>query len=217
MVTQGRIIKYSGNCVIVQCEEPVDREIQQKEIVDVELRLDDGRNISSAQRRKIFAIVRDIADWNGDEPEFIRKLMEWDFCSLYDVEPFSLSDVDMTTAKDFITYLIQFCFEQNVPTKDSLLNETDDIGKYLYLCLEHRKCAICNAPADVHHVDRVGAGRNRDDIIHIGMRAIALCREHHQEAHANERELFEKYHLYGIKLDKYLCEKLSLRTKKKGT
>lgn len=215
MITTGRIIEYSGNRIIVECHDSVEREINQKQIAEVELRLDDGRTISAAQRRKIFAIIRDIAIYTGHEPEYLRQLFEWDFCSWYGVEPFSLSDVNVTTAREFITYLIGFCFKWAVPTKDSLLTETDDIGKYLYQCLEFRKCAICNAKADIHHVDHVGNGRNRDNIVHVGMRAIALCREHHQQAHNGEKELFKQYHIYGIKLDEYLCNRLSLRTEKK--
>lgn len=113
-------------------------------------------------------------------------------------------------------YLIQFCFHWGVPTKDSLLTQTDDIGKYLYLCLENRRCAICNQPAEVHHVDRVGMGRDREAIVHVGLNAIALCRRHHEEAHRREKALFADYHIYGIKLDRHLCKVLSLNQKPKG-
>ena len=125
---------------------------------------------------------------------------------------FSLSNVDMTTSKEFINYLIEFCFQHNIGTKDTLLTQTDDIGKYLYQCLEYRKCAICNKLADVHHVDRVGMGMNRQEIAHVGMKAIALCREHHMQAHQNEKRLFDAYHVYGIKLDSYLCKRLNLKS-----
>ena len=103
-----------------------------------------------------------------------------------------------------------------MPTKDSLLTQTDDIGKYLYLCLENRRCAICNQPAEVHHVDRVGMGRDREAIVHVGLNAIALCRRHHEEAHRREKALFADYHIYGIKLDRHLCKVLSLNQKPKG-
>lgn len=103
-----------------------------------------------------------------------------------------------------------------VPTKDSLLTQTDDIGKYLYLCLENRRCAICNQPAEVHHVDRVGMGRDREAIVHVGLNAIALCRRHHEEAHRREKALFADYHIYGIELDRHLCKVLSLNQKPKG-
>ena len=59
-------------------------------------------------------------------------------------------------------------------------------------------------------------GRNREDIVHVGLNAIALCDEHHKEVHAtSESEFFAYHHIYGIKLDNYLCKRLSLRTKEK--
>lgn len=213
MITTAKILRIADGQLVIAPTEDISREIQQKNIRMVELRLDDGRTISAEQRRKIFAIIRDIALWSGHEPEYLRPLLTWDFCCKYKSDFFSLSDVDLTTAKDFITYLIDFCFYFNVPTKDTLLNETDDISKYLYLCLEHRKCAICNKHAEVHLVDRIGMGRDREKIVHIGLKAIALCREHHDEAHIREKELFAENFIYGIKLDKYLCDVLNLNTK----
>ncbi len=215
LITTATIQRCEGKHLILSTDEDLNRELLQKQISRVELRLDDGRTISVDQRRKIFAIIRDIALWSGHEPEEIRCFLQWDFIARKGYEWFSLSDVDMTTAKEFINYLITFCFVFNVPTKDTLLNQTDDIGKYLYLCLEHRKCAICNAPAEVHHVDRIGIARDREKIVHIGLLAIALCREHHDAAHRDEKALFEQYFIYGIKLDKYLCDRLNLNTKER--
>lgn len=211
----ARILQSNGNRLILEADEPIAREIIQKNISTVEVRLDDGRTISAVQRKKIFAIVRDIALWSGHEPEEIRYFLEWDFISRKNIEWFSLSDVDMTTARLFIDYLIEFCFIHSVPTKDTLLNQTDDINKYLYLCLKYKRCAICNMPAEVHHVDRVGMGRDREKIVHIGLLAIALCRLHHTEAHKDEKKLFQENYIYGIRLDKYLCDILSLNTKER--
>lgn len=213
MKTTAKILRYDGESLLLAPDEKLEREIVQKHIGSVELRLNDGRTISAEQRKKIFAIIRDISLYSGHEPEYLRQYMTWDFCSVSDNEWFSLSDVDMTTAKEFITYLITFCFEYDIPTKDTLLNQTDDISKYLYLCLEHRKCAICNKKAEVHHVDRIGMGADREKIVHVGLEAIALCHEHHIKAHIREKELFKEYFIYGIKLDEYLCKCLSLNTK----
>ena len=107
MITTGKILKFDkhGNKLLLELPENVERELIQKHIGSVELRLNDGRRISADQRRKIFAIVRDIALWSGHEPEFIRAYMTWDYIKRHDGEWFSLSDVDMTTAKDFITHL----------------------------------------------------------------------------------------------------------------
>lgn len=212
MITTAKIIAYDGETLLIRPTIPIDREMIQKQVDTVEIRLTDGREISAEQRRKIFALVRDIAVWCGHEPEYIRMYTTFEYRLMHGIEPFSLSDCDMSTAKDYISYLIDFCFLHSVPTRDTLLNQTDDIGKYLYSCLEHRRCAVCNAKADVHHVDAVGRGRNRNEIAHIGMKAVALCRIHHNEAHAmGDKSFCEKHHIYGIKLDEYLCEKLNLR------
>ena len=211
MILTAKITGYDGRQLTIEPELPIDRELMQKQVSTVELRLNDGRHISDAQRKKIFAIIGDIAAWNGDVQEVLRRDLTWEFVREQWIEWFSLSDVDMTTAKEFINFLIDFCFRMNVPTRDTLLNRTDDIGKYLYLCLEHRKCAICNDPAEVHHVDRIGMGRDREQIVHEGLKAVALCRRHHDMAHTDEKRLFDRYHIYGIKLDRYLCERLRLR------
>lgn len=212
MITTAKIISYDGKQLVVAPDDLITRELLQKQIGNIELRLNDGRTITADQRKKVFAIIRDISFWSGHDPEYIRRLLTWDFRSIDGKPDFSLSDVDMSTARDFITYLIDFCFLQNVPTRDTLLNRTDDINKYLYLCLEHRKCAICNRPAEVHHVDRIGMGRDREHVVHVGLLAMALCREHHIMAHTDEKKLFEANHIYGIKLDEYLCKILNLNT-----
>ena len=206
----AKVIGYDGHNLVVVPTEPIDREMLRKQVGNIEIRLNDGRTISADQRKKIFAIIRDIGIWNGDDPEYLRQFLTWDFASDWNGNMFSLSDVDMTTARYFLNYLIGFCFKHNVPTKRPLIEHTEDMGRYLYYCLEHRKCAICNKPADVHHVDRVGAGFNRHKINHVGKRAIALCREHHRMVDKSEKELFDKYKIYGIKLDEYLVKVLKL-------
>lgn len=215
MKVTAKIINYDGKKLVVIPSENIDRELLQKQIGVIEINLNDGRSISADQRKKVFALISDIAHWSGHEPEYIRSYLTWDFVLKKEIDYFSLSDIDMTTAKEFINYLIDFCFNWSVPTKDTLLTRTDDISKYLYLCLEHRKCAICNKTAEVHHIDKVGMGRNREHIVHIGLEAIALCREHHTEAHMRENQLFAEYFVYGIVLDEYLCKRLRLNTKRK--
>lgn len=213
MITPAEIVTYDGYNLIVRPHDKIGRELAQKQISTVEVRLVDGRTISADQRRKIYAIIRDIAIWCGEDPEWLKVYFKFNFCGEYGSEYFSLSDCEKTVATDFISYLIDFCFYQNIGTRDTLLNLTDDTNKYLYSCLENRKCAICNQHGEVHHVDRVGMGFDREQIIHIGLHAICLCRHHHIKAHENEKKLFEDYHIYGIKLDEYLCKVLNLNTK----
>lgn len=212
MITTAKILRYDGTHLLLQPTEQINRELLRKQTKLIEIRLTDGREISAEQRKKAYALIRDISEWSGYTPDETKQLMKYAYIIATGLPEFSLSNTDMTTAKEFITFLIAFCFDNNVPTKDTLLYQTDDIGKYLYMCLEHRKCVICNKLAEVHHVDRVGMGRDREQIVHVGLRAIALCWEHHDEAHSNEKGLFEHYCIYGIRLDEYLCKCLNLNT-----
>ena len=79
----------------------------------------------------------------------------------------------------------------------------------------HKTCAVCGRPADLHHIDRVGMGGTRDEMIHEGMECISLCRTHHQEVHnKGEKVFFEEYHFdRGIELDKTLCRIYKLKTR----
>ena len=182
-----------------------------QEITECYVIFNDGRTITARQRKKAYAIIKDIALWSGYEPEEAKELLKYEMVVKTGCEYISLSDCTVSQAREYISFLVDFCLENDVPVSEPLFNNCEDIGRYLYACLIHRKCAICGAHADIHHVDRVGMGRNRKKIIHEGMEAIALCRHHHLEAHNNEAELFHKFRVYGIELDEYLCKKLKLK------
>lgn len=212
MIVTAQIDNYDGSKLTVVPDENVEYELCRKEIKCVELRLDDGRNISAVQRKKAYAIIRDISDYTGDLPEYAKEMLKYMFVERSGEPYFSLSDCSMSTAREFISFLIDVCFEQNIGTRDTLLNRTDDIGRYLYSCIANRKCAVCNRKAEIHHCEgsRVGMGFNRRKIDNEGRYAVALCRKCHCAAHNDEAGFFDKYHIYGIKLDKYLIEKTGL-------
>lgn len=212
--TTGYIKYYDGESLTVIVPYTDDRKLLKQGITECEIALTDGRSISAAQRKKAYATIRDIALHTGDVPEYVKEHLKFMFCAESGIECFSLSDCDMSTAREFISYVLEFAILWGVPLSDTALNRTDDIGRYLYFCLENRVCAVCGKKADVHHVDHVGMGRDRDTIIHIGMRAEALCREHHTECHDKGQHSFDElYHIYGIELDEWLCDKLGLNTK----
>ena len=58
-------------------------------------------------------------------------------------------------------------------------------------------------------------GFDREQIVHVGLRAVCLCRNHHVKAHENENKLFKDNHIFGIRLDEYLCRVLHLNMKGK--
>lgn len=179
----------------------------------VNTELVDSRSISPEQRKHIYAIFNDIAEATGYDSEETKIVMKYTYYQKTGCEEFSLANCDKTTARKFLEFLIEFCIEQDYPMSESLKDHAPDIGRYVYFCLIHRKCCISGLPADLHHVDAVGSGRDRESIIHEGMRVLPLSRQYHNEAHNLGNESFmEKYKLVPIKLDKYLCEHLGLNS-----
>ena len=212
METVGQIYKVKENQAIIIA--PVNPYlIERQNIQKCVIRYDDGRYISADQRKKVYSIIGDIAEYTGNVPEFEKELLKCFYMARYGVPHFSLSDCSMTTATDFISFLIDFCFENNIGTRDILLNNCDDISRYLYSCIANRKCVICNEKAEIHHChgSRVGMGFDRKKIHNVGRYAIAICRKHHNTAHNDEEDLLDKHHVYGIKLDEYLCKKVGLK------
>ncbi len=178
--------------------------------------LKDSRRITNEQRRKAYALLNEIADYMGEMSDWVKNLFKLKFEHELQRELadsiFSLSDCDVTTAREFITYLIDFILAHDIPTKVPLSELCDDIRKYVYSCLKHKKCAVCGRKAELHHVDAVGMGNNRNEIVHDGMRVLPLCREHHSEAHGRTKpDFLSKYHLETVRLDKELCKKWKLK------
>lgn len=178
----------------------------------VEVRIDDGRGITADQRRKIYATMRDIAEWSGDMPDAIKAYFKWRFCGDREHEDFSLSDVDRETATDFLSYLIDFCIHNGVPCSDPLWDRCEDIDRYMYACVMTRTCCITGRPnAQIHHYDRVGM-RSRDNICHVGMRVVPLSAELHTMIHfsGGEDEFYAKHHITPIALTEKMCEYLRI-------
>ena len=167
----------------------------------VELRFDNDKLITERQRKKICATLDDIARWSGYTSMEARRVMKGQFCE-WSMEPsFSLSDCSCELAHRFIDYLIEFCFAWDVPflKRNADILRSDYIDKFLYCCLIYRRCALCGAPADIHHYDAIGMGRDRTAIDDSDFLKIALCRKHHTIAHTLGKISFgEKYHVYGI-------------------
>lgn len=155
--------------------------------------------ISPEQRKKIYALFRDISAYTGNSPENEKENMKTLFIQQTHYEPFSLSNCDWKLASDFIEWLINFCFENGIPLSEKPSEMLDDIEKYVRMCLKHKICTICGKPGEIHHWDTIGMGRDREKVDDSRHRKICLCREHHAEAHNLGVKAFEdKYHVYGV-------------------
>lgn len=185
---------------------------------DVRVIWQDRRSISPDQRRKAWALMTEIAAFQGETKEQVHAEQKTAFTlkhlDILQGGLFSLSTATMTTARAYITMLIDIIIEFGIPTKEPLINLCDDIGRYMYACLINRKCAICGLKADVHHCEgsTVGMGRNRRKMIHVGLELMPLCRIHHNECHNIGQKTFdEKYHVQSVTASEEICKKLGLK------
>ena len=221
---KGKIleVKENGTAII---EAPIDifRFIKQ-EYKECYLDYIDSRNLSDKQRRFCYSLINAIAEWSGSSTQDIKEAFKLEFWAdkvdtLAD-KIFSLSNAPMSLVAEFQKFLIVFILENDVPTKFPLIDYVDDIDHYVYMCLIHKKCAICGKKADLHHLEGsvVGMGNDRSDIDHLGKEAISLCRNHHTECHTiGQKSFFEKYHLNGgVKIDKTICKIYNLKHKKEN-
>ena len=238
MKTTAKITDWDGERWLgIECSDDIFDYLKRKNADEVVIEIPDGRKISPKQRRKIFALVADISEFcsgygnNKDrmmketlrqmkllyvidksDTESIRRQLTLNYCNLSDIDMFSLSDIDMTTARDFIDWLIELCVKHDIPTNDTLLNLCEDVSRYMYSCVFHRRCCICGKKADIHEVEKVGLGRNRTKIHHLNQAVQPLCRSHHmEEENLGQKAFDEKYHLQFIRLDTNLCKKLKWR------
>lgn len=219
-IVEGRIVGYDERAGELLVRAPYDDyyTLAKREYRKVKIQLIDGRPLSDKQRKMCYALIGEIAEWSGTGKASMKELLKIEFLAehLQDTadQLFSLANAPMSLIAAFQRFLVRFILDNDIPTSIPLLEYADDYGDYIYSCLINKKCAICGRRADLHHVDRVGMGRNRDEIIHEGMEVLPLCREHHGEVdNTGDREFYKRYHLQGgVPLDKTLCRVYKLKT-----
>ena len=173
-----------------------------KHIKKAEMRFDDGRSISADQRKMAYATIRDIADFTGYLPEEQKEWLKYLYVAKTGKEYISLSNCSMDEAREFINVILEYALENGVQLTEQAINRTDDIGRYLYFCIKHRKCAVCGIQGEIHHEDAIGMGNNRKTLDDSNYKKICLCRTHHTIAHQLGIERFQKsYKVYGIKVE----------------
>lgn len=183
----------------------------------------DTRKLRPAQRRLFFALLADIYNWSFQPPESLKQYFYLKFASKYDGKQISIADEtesSVTDGNNLIEIVIDFIFENNVELADSLGLLTKSDSHYLYQCCRHRRCFECGKHADIHHIDTIGMGGNRNKVDHTKRSVMALCRKHHQEIEQIGSEAFsQKYHIpiNGIRLNIETLKSIGVRGQYKET
>lgn len=217
---EGEVVDIDSNGVLTIRAKFYDSEVfKKRNYKNCMVVLLDSRPLSDKQRRACYALLREISDFTGQGIDSTKAELKQRF--MYEElnlpgMTFSFKNAPMSLVRSFQNYLVDFVLDWDVPCKYPLIDLVTDMSDYLYGCLKHKKCCICGAKSDLHHLQAVGAGRDRNKIVHEGMKVLPLCRRHHTEAHQIGKWTFlKKYHISidGIKLDKELCELYNLNTK----
>lgn len=212
-VIKGRIVDYDDRTSELVIRAPYQDWVTmlKREYKEVLIQPIDSRTLSDKQRRACYALIGEIADYTGEGKEMTKERLKLKFLADdtkgLGEQIFSLSDASVSLVCSFQRFLVRFVLDWDIPTRFPLLDMVDDVADYIYACLIAKKCCITGRPAQLHHVDRVGMGRDRTDIVHEGMEVLPLSPEMHREAHTMaDQDFFVKYHLPGgIVLDKTLC------------
>ena len=223
MILVGYVVREADGGAMVYVPYPAGQRKPEGCHESVGVEFVDKRRISAKQRRKVYALIGEVAEYvdgirSAGTIESAKKTLKMEFMlsRMEGMERrlFSLSDCDVTTARAFINFLVEFIIENDIPARVPLIENCEDIAAYVYACLMNKKCAVCGRHADLHHVDVVGMGRDRKEICHIGMRALPLCREHHTEIHSIGQEAFlRRYILEPVKIDERIADVYGLRRK----
>ena len=214
---KGKVVGLSEDgTVTIKAQVPL-AQFLHREVKEVYVDMIDSRPLSDRQRCMCYALVKAIADWSGSRTEEVKEAFKLDFWAervdtLSD-KIFSLSNAPMSLVAEFQRFLVAFILTHDVPTKRPLREYVDDIEAYTYLCLVRRKCAVCGRRAELHHIDAIGMGNDRTEVLHEGREVMSLCREHHTELHAvGKAEFMTKYHLDGgVPCDKTIMKIYGLR------
>lgn len=217
---KGKVVDVRNGAVYIAVPYNDWQTLTRREYKECWVEMIDSRPISDAQRRACYALIREISDYTGNGADSTKEYLKLKFL-IEDLGEtadrlFSLADAPMSLVAAFQSFLVRFVLEWDIPTSFPLYKLASDFSDYVYSCLVNKKCAVCGKRADLHHIDHVGIGRDRHDIVHEGMEVFPLCREHHNEIHTRgDKEFMERYHFDGgIVLDKTLCKIYKLKAVK---
>ena len=212
----GTLVKQTDSHLFYRVESPPIHVLEKLNYKSVDVLIKDNRVRSAKQNAKVHAIFGEIAKWSGYDAEIeIKPMFKHWFMAVRELEYFSMSDVDMTTCKEFIEFLIEFCLENDVPTMFPLLDKDVDVYKWVYWCAVYKRCCVCQKSGKgivhLHHHKRIGIGRNRKEIVHENYPIQTLCSTHHRESHNGQESFDDKYKLVPVLVDKTILKVYKLK------
>ena len=209
MELRGEIIGYEGDILTLKAYDTLDSKTLAKSlyngkywaIVDTY----ENEKITPDQRKHIYALLNDYVEYTGVPLDATEAHFKYQFMIEYDMDElpsFKRNAISLSMAGEFISYLIDYYIQNDIPFRKQQFYLTTDTNNMLYALAMKRICWICGKQhSELAHVEAVGAGRDRRKIDHTKHHFMMLCRDHHAEQHQIGIETFmQKYHIKPIKL-----------------
>ena len=159
-----------------------------------EVEVPDNKKLSIEQRKKIFALCRDIELHWGEPVESLRKRFQAELEIMNGYEEISLRDCSMRIASELIELIIAFMFHHQIPMRVETSKLLSGDKAMLYWATVNRNCVICGKHGELAHHKAIGRGANRRKMDHYGYEVLCLCREQHQSQHDMGVETFDELH-----------------------
>lgn len=210
MAMKAKLIQINGNKLTFELDDDVFLPTLERDAngyINATITFDDSRFISAEQRKHIFALCGDYAEFVGYLKRDIVEYYLFKFAEhagLSDLPSLAAEGVSRETASDLIDYIITDMINHEIPFSNEYWYLTRENSKVLFALTMKRQCWLCGKfNSDIAHVEAVGMGRKRDKVDHTKHHVMCLCREHHNLQHTMGIESFcEMYVVKPIKLDK---------------
>ena len=176
----------------------------------------ENEKITPDQRKHIYALFNDYVEFTGVPLDATEAYFKYQFMieqGMDELPSFKRNAISLSTAGDFISYLIDYYIQNDIPFRKQQFYLTTDTSKMLYALTMKRICWICGKPhSELAHYEAVGIGRDRNKIDHTKHHFMMLCRDCHATQHQIGIETFmQKYHIKPIKLKDDDLKQLGIR------
>lgn len=161
--------------------------------------------ITDDQRKHIYALFKDYEEYTGVPLDAVEAKFKYDFMveqGMDELPSLARNNMSLKVASEFISYLVTYYIQNDIPFRKQQFYLTTDTSKMLYAMLMKRICWSCGKRnAEIAHVEAVGMGRDRKSIDHTQHHFMSLCSDCHRRQHQMGIESFmQTEHLKPIKL-----------------
>ena len=173
--------------------------------------------ITPDQRKHIYALFQDYVEYTGVPLDATEAYFKYQFMieqGMDELPSFKRNAISLSMAGDFISYLIDYYIQNDIPFRKQQFYLTTDTSKMLYALTMKRICWVTGKPnADIHHAENlVAMGRDRNKVDHTKSTFMCLSRDAHTEIHQiGLKEFCQKYHVKPIKLKGHDLRQLGIR------